>query len=276
MSTPPVHRPPASLLPFVDQVYGYRAPAMPTGVHRGLPSRYLTLVVELIEPLRVSGLGAPVTAHGVVGGLHTKPALIDASGPQEGLQCALTPLGAQALLGLPAAELAGRAVDLADVVGPSARDLLERLHDATSWPERFAVLDAALLRRLGDGAASVPTEVAEAWRLIQATHGRVPVSRLAQHVGWSRRHLSERFRLVTGLTPKQSARVARFEAARSLLLSASTPSLAQVATCCGYADQPHLAREWRELAGCSITTWLREELPFVQDTALAPGAQLPA
>ena len=41
--------------------------------------------------------------------------------------------------------------------------------------------------------------------------------------------------------------------------------LAEVAAECGYADQAHLAREWSELAGCSPTTWLREEFPFLQD-----------
>jgi AraC-like DNA-binding protein len=52
---------------------------------------------------------------------------------------------------------------------------------------------------------------------------------------------------------------------RGALLSPRRPPLADVAADCGYADQQHLAREWRALAGCSISTWLDEELPFVQD-----------
>ena len=76
------HLPPPGLRPFVTSAHGYRVPAMPTGVHRGLPSRHLTLVIELGAPLRVGGLSGSVAAHGVVGGLHTRPALIDASRPQ--------------------------------------------------------------------------------------------------------------------------------------------------------------------------------------------------
>jgi AraC-like DNA-binding protein len=270
------HRVPLPLRPFVAEAHGYRVPANPTGVHRGLPSRHLSLVVELAAPLRLTGLGSPVAAHAVVGGLHTRPALIDAGRPQDGLQYSLTPLGASALLGLPAGELGERAVDLGDVLGPAVGRLVDRLGEAPGWAERFTRLDAALLDRLGGRPDPLPPEVREAWRLVHGSAGRCRVADLAGHVGWSRRHLTERFRLATGLTPKQAARVARFEAARRLLVDPRRPPLAEIAVRCGFADQPHLAREWRALAGCSVGTWLREELPFVQDTAADDGAPSPA
>jgi transcriptional regulator GlxA family with amidase domain len=95
--------------------------------------------------------------------------------------------------------------------------------------------------------------------------GRLPIAEIAGRVGYTRRHLSERFRLATGLTPKQAARIARFEQARHLLSRPERPATARVAASCGYADQAHLSREWRTLAGCTLTTWLEEEFPFLQD-----------
>ena len=260
------HVVPAALRPFVAAAHGYRTPANPVGLHRGLPSRHLSLVVELAAPLRVD-LGGAVAAHAVVGGLHTRPALIDATRPQDGLQYGLTPLAASALLGLPAAELGERVVDLTAVLGRAADRLVADLAAANGWPARFAQLDAALLERLSGRPAGVPPEVREAWRLVLRSDGRRRTGELAEHVGWSRRHLSEQFRLATGLTPKQAARVARFEAARRLLQDLRRPPLADIAVRCGYADQPHLQREWRSLAGCSVGTWLREEFPFLQDDA---------
>ncbi|RBY80596.1 AraC family transcriptional regulator [Geodermatophilus sp. TF02-6] len=270
------HRVPAPLRPFVAEAHGYRAPANPFGVHRGLPSRHLTLVVELAAPLRVSGLGADVAAHAVVGGLHTRPALIDATRAQDGVQYGLTPSAAAALLGVPAAELGGRAVDLAAVLGRTADRLVDDLATATSWAQRFARLDAALLDRLSGTTPAVRPEVREAWRMVLTSDGRRRTGELAAHVGWSRRHLAAQFRLATGLTPTQAARIARFEAARRLLQDPLRPPLADVAARCGYADQPHLAREWRALAGCSVGTWLREELPFVQDDEVFDPAPSPA
>lgn len=268
------HAVPAPLRSLVAGAHGYAVLANPTGHHRGLPSRHLTLVIELLAPLVVAGLGETVRAHGVVGGLHTRPADIDASGPQEGLQYELTPPAASELLGVPAGELQGLAVDLRDVLGAAGDDLVDALHHAPGWRQRFALVDAALLRQLRSvrPGTSPPPEVAEAWRLVFADGGKVRVGEVAAKVGWSRRHLGERFRLATGLTPQEAVRVARFEAAQRQLLCPARPSLADVAAACGYADQPHLAREYKRLAGCTIGTWLAEELPFVQDS-VAPEAQ---
>jgi AraC-like DNA-binding protein len=231
-------------------------------------------VLELRAPLRVSGAGSTVTAHGVAGGLHTRPVMIDASIPQEGLQYALTPPAARALLGVPAGELRGLTLDLADLLGPSVVDLVAELRGTVDWRERFALVDDTLVRRLRNvPREEVPDEVTEAWRLTVGRRGRLRVSDLAEHVGWSRRHLSERFRLATGVTPKEAARIARFETTRDLLSSTRRPALADLAVRCGYADQPHLAREWRSFTGCSISTWMREELPFVHDSMPAELAR---
>ncbi len=170
------HVVPAPLPPFVAPAHGYSTPANPTGLHRGLPSRHLTLVVELAAPLRVSGPGDPVTAHAVIGGLHTQAALIDATRPQEGLQYALTLPAATVLLGLPAVDLAGRPVDLADVVGPAADRLVDDLATATGWAQRSARLDDALVERLSCAAPPVPSDVRKAWRLVHRSIGRCRIA----------------------------------------------------------------------------------------------------
>jgi AraC-like DNA-binding protein len=87
-------------------------------------------------------------------------------------------------------------------------------------------------------------------------------------VGYCRRHLGTLLRAEVGISPKEYQRVARFERSRALLIAAAAsgrPSLADVAAGAGYADQAHLAREWVRLAGCPPSTWIAEELPFVQD-----------
>ena len=102
------------------------------------------------------------------------------------------------------------------------------------------------------------------------------VAEVADEVGYSRRHLGGLLRAEVGLTPKEYQRVARFERSRALVMAAAAAgrvSLADVAARAGYADQAHLAREWVRLAGCPPSTWMAEELPFVQavDPEGAPG-----
>lgn len=102
-----------------------------------------------------------------------------------------------------------------------------------------------------------------------AAGGRLPVAEIARRVGWSRRHLAERFRAETGLGPKEAARVVRFDRARRVLSDRARggrlPDLAALAADGGFADQAHLTREWQAFTGLPPTRWLAEELLFVQD-----------
>ncbi|WP_078872046.1 helix-turn-helix domain-containing protein [Streptomyces sp. NRRL S-337] len=274
-----IARPAPALRPYVSSYVAYRQAGVPPALHRGLPSPRLTLIFTLDEPLTLAGHPDPGQAPGsyvtLLGGLHTRPALITHQGRQSGIQLGLHPLGARALLGLPAGELAGLDLPAEAVLGPRGRDIAERLRAAAGWPERFALLDAHLLRWLdrepgGAGPAPVP-EVARAWQLLTASRGAVPVAALAADIGWSARHLTARFRQETGLTPKTAARVIRFDRARRRLGAAartgSPPLLAELAADCGYFDQAHLAREFRSLAGCPPSRWLAEEFRNVQAPA---------
>ncbi|MDQ6527461.1 helix-turn-helix transcriptional regulator [Nocardioides sp. LHD-245] len=255
---------PAALRPYVAARVPYDVDFGAPGVHRGLPSTTLTLVLPLDEPLRVSWpgeAGSPHAAWGSLSGLHTAPAAVHHDGAQRGIQLALTVEGARALLRRPAADLAGALTDLDEAAVPSAlRELPERLHDLPSWPARVALVDrtlAVLAASSGDPAPRA--EVARALALL--TSG-TPVTGVAEEVGYSRRRLSTLVRAECGLVPKAFQRVARLAAARQLL---GRRPLAEVAARCGYSDQAHLTREWSALAGCTPTTWLRDEFPFVQD-----------
>ena len=263
------------LRPYVERYLGYRQEGFAPGVHRGLPSRHLTFIISLADPVDIAGMPdahqRPGTYQAFLGGLHAAPATIRHEGTQIGVSLDLTPTGARALLGVPAGALAWSVVDLEDVLGPPGRELVDRLADAPTWADRFAVLDAVLARRVVPGTGP-PPETVRAWDRLVASGGTLDVRALASDVGWSRRHLSERFRSELGLPPKVAARVLRFERARRLLQLPARPPLADVAAACGFYDQAHLNRDWRELAGCSPTTWLAEELPSVQDGAAVVGA----
>lgn len=178
-------------------------------------------------------------------------------GGQHGLEVKLSPLAARPLLGIPAPELAGRVVPLDAVLGD---ELTERLADAPGWPERFALLDAALGERL-DRARRAPADVAVAWRRLAATHGSVSISGLARELGWSRRHFGERFREHVGLAPKPAARVLRFRRALELMERDDGARLGEIALECGYYDQAHLNRDFRAFAGSAPGDHLGRRLP---------------
>ncbi|MEU9532420.1 helix-turn-helix domain-containing protein [Streptomyces sp. NPDC048213] len=256
-------RPALALREYVDSYVGFDLRRLPAGVHRGPPSRALTAVISLSDPLEVAaGVddGSPVARFGsVAGGLMCRSVAIHHDGRQQGVQIALTPLGARALYGVPAAELAHRLVPLDELLGRLGAELADRLRSAETWAARFDVLDELLVRAVGP-VSGVRPEVAEAWRRLVAARGCLRGDAVAAELGWSRRYLTERFRGEVGLSPKTVARVLRFEHAHELAAARDPLPWGDVAAVSGYADQAHLVRDWREFTGRSPTAWRRREV----------------
>ncbi len=254
---------------YVGSYVGFDLRGFPAGVHCGPPGRVLTAVISLSDPLEVAaGVDdrSPVTRFAsVAGGLMCRSVAIHHDGRQQGVKVSLTPLGARAVYGMPAAALAHRLVPLDELLGALGIELVDRLRAATTWAARFAALDELLLRAVGraagvDRVPRVRPEVAEAWRRLVTARGRVQVGAVAAELGWSRRYLTERFRGEVGLSPKTFARVLRFEHAHELATAHDPLPWADAATVSGYADQAHLVRDWREFIGRSPTAWRRGEV----------------
>jgi AraC-like DNA-binding protein len=174
----------------------------------------------------------------------------------------------RAILGVPNVELASRVIELSDIWGARATQLVDRVSNTGSWDARFAHLDEAFLRALQPHRLAAPA--VWAWRQLARHAGRVPVSSLAINIGWSRPHFTDRFHAEFGLSPKTAARIFRFEQA-CRMLKAHSRQLVDVALSCGYYDQAHMTREWQALAGSSPRQWIAQEMPFLQDYELRSG-----
>lgn len=152
-----------------------------------------------------------------------------------------------ALLGVPADELRDSSPDLADLWEASrVRTLTERVAG-----DPVAALEA-WVRECGVGGKVDPLG---ARVLAMATAG-LPVAGMAAAVGLSPRQLHRRCLPLFGYGPKHLARVLRF--GRALASARSGLPLARVAVDAGYADQAHLSRDVRDLAGTTPSTLLRE------------------
>jgi AraC-like DNA-binding protein len=89
------------------------------------------------------------------------------------------------------------------------------------------------------------------------TAGRAGIAELAERLGLTERGLHRRAVGAFGYRPKLLHRVLRFR--RAVRLARSGLAFATVAADAGYADQAHLAREVRELAGVPLGVLLAEQ-----------------
>ncbi|UGQ13927.1 helix-turn-helix transcriptional regulator [Yinghuangia sp. ASG 101] len=153
-----------------------------------------------------------------------------------------------AVLGLPAVELRDRRVPLADVWDArEVRVWTGRVAEAEA-PGRVLEHIAALRLR-----ETAPDPVARAVAAGLARGERV--AGLADRVGLSGRQLHRRSVAAFGYGPKTLGRVLRL--GRALELARGGEPFADVAVRAGYADQAHLAREVRSLAGVPLTALVR-------------------
>lgn len=162
----------------------------------------------------------------------------------------LLPGAAGPVLGLPASELLDLRVPLADVW--ELEGLVDRLAAASSPKERRAALERALVVRRAQIGALDPLVLA-ATRRLGLPQARVRA--LSDELGASERQLRRRFHDAVGYGPKVLDRVLRFQRllARLPAVGAGEDELARVAAELGYADQAHLTRECRALAGVPPT-----------------------
>lgn len=150
------------------------------------------------------------------------------------------------VFGVPARRLRDRRVPLAQVWPErSVRTLEERIAHA---PRTGAALEAVAAGRLAEREPRAEREHAAVARLLAA--GR-SVAEVAGAAGLSERQLHRRCSDAFGYGPKTLARVLRMQEA--LRLARRGMPLAAVAASAGYADQAHLSREFRALAGVPVT-----------------------
>ena len=245
---------PPLLAGLVDRVW-YSAGAAALPRKRIFPNGMLELIVTLGEPMRlVEGRGVDRFVAGTLSGLHSGPLTIEMGATQETLGLRLRPAGAYALLARPLDAVSDLTLNLDDLVGRVARELADRVRDATSVAERFRLVHDWVRARV---ARARPLQSAVAWSAAQLERdaGAVPIAALRAETGFSKARLVAAFREQIGFSPKRYARILRFRRALTLLHEGTQPAV-DVALAAGYYDQPHMVADFRAMAGMTPRQFL--------------------
>jgi AraC-like DNA-binding protein len=168
---------------------------------------------------------------------------------------------APALLGLPAAEFLDARPTLSEL---DQQAFADRLADDLSVADNPTdVLERAVLAALRRDRLdpAMPAVVAGLRR------GK-SVAELAEGFGLTERSLHRRSVAAFGYGPKMLQRVLRFQHALRLIRAGRT--YADAAFEAGYADQPHLAREVRALAGVPLGSFLAQPIGTAAPVTLIP------
>ena len=220
----------------------------------------VTIILGFGPPMLVGGPTLePAEHHSFVAALTDTYAVTE-HGALHGIQIDLSPLGAHMLFGMAMHELSGELVVALEDVLDDAPELVERLYEAPGWDARFALLDRYIGAR-AEAARPPSPDAAYAWARLSETGGRLRIGALARELGCSRRHLTARFAEQIGPPPKTTARLLRFQRALQRLGRDDGSRIAEIAQDCGYYDQAHLNRDFRELSGATPREVVASMLP---------------
>jgi AraC-like DNA-binding protein len=150
----------------------------------------------------------------------------------------------------------GRSISLDSVWHEQA--LRERIRNEGSPPEdSLRIVDDVLCKR--SSGRSPRRHVMAAVRLLRVCS----VRDAAKKLGISERRLHLVFCEDVGMSPKQWSRVQRFQRALTMLHSGADMRWAELAAACGYSDQSHFSRDFRDFSSIDPTTYCSFRGPWL-------------
>lgn len=221
------------------------------------PTGSTVAVVVLGDPIIETaddGDGASVTTdRGFLVGPHTRPVINEPTGETFAVGVVGTPVGCEALFGVPPSRIKG-GVALLEDTWPAAVALRPRLLAAPDKDAMLDVLEAFLVEHLAPAPPGL-ARCARAVALLEAEPTR-PIAAVAEELGISHAHLDREFTRVVGITPRALARLLRMRRLLAAIDVQRDVGWADLAADLGWFDQAHLIRDFKRHTGVTPSQYL--------------------
>ncbi|HEY6503974.1 MAG TPA: helix-turn-helix domain-containing protein [Chitinophagaceae bacterium] len=228
------------------------------------PTPQNSLFFYIDDPIQVlfdDNRGFVLQPHSVIVGPQLTPVKIDINQHHKAVRIGFHPGGLHRLLGLSLHEMVDGNYNAADVFG----NVMERVHQQLQEAEGFDaiknVAEQFLLEQLQRTRPVLPFDLAMLQLLKH--QGNKPIEEIASLSCLSLRQFERVCRQRIGLPPKLFARITRFSKAYRLRENFPFMRWTAIAYECGYFDQMHFIRDFKEFAGVApgIITKELEQLP---------------
>jgi AraC-like DNA-binding protein len=160
------------------------------------------------------------------------------------------------IAGVAANELTNRIVSLEELWGSEATRLRDKLLFAPRIDQKLELLRRAFQLRAARNSQPSWAPIARRALHLMTENVRPPrVNELAASIGVSTRHLRRTFTALIGISPKEFARIIRFQ--RAANAASSKINWSAIAADAGYYDQAHMISEFRALVGTTPERFMR-------------------
>jgi len=153
-------------------------------------------------------------------------------------------------------DLKDGSANIEQILGIDLVTLTYQLQESNNWTAQKQLIETAMRQKFPDMNSFLNHNVLVAMDEANKVHGNISIKKLAICTGVSQRQLERLFLKHTGLSPKTFCTTLRMRRVLDLLRNSQRTSLARLALACGYADQAHLANEFRRVMGTSISAYM--------------------
>jgi AraC-like DNA-binding protein len=272
------HKPAPPLHLAVEAIWLYSGYQPPHRLERILPSGTIEWVINLREkrfrcydPKTFQTMADHPGA--IIAGPRSRVQIIDTEQQTEIMGVHLRPGGQRLLTGIPAHEFAERDVPLENLWGSRADDFRQQLIAAPTPREKLLSLERLLAERLCLDRRP-HRAVPEALRRLEPSDTPLRQADLAAELGLSSRRFIEVFTACVGLTPKVYARIRRFQKALISIHGTASFDWARLALDCGWCDQAHMIRDFKQFSGLTPAQYGRLQGEFMLHVPIEERGQI--
>lgn len=174
------------------------------------------------------------------------------------------PWGAYHFFDKPVKDFLDQTLDARELWGNQITDLREELKSQPSIEEKFSVVEKFLLEQYGKFKRD-DRAIDNVIKWIREQKGMMSVEEIGSRAGLSKKQLERKFLSTVGTTPKTFARITRFLNLCQNLEDHKGRTLTELTHDCGYYDQAHFIKEFKEFSGYTPKEFYERENVYFTD-----------
>lgn len=247
------------LTPFVKYYWVFEQNYLARTIERGIPIGCMQLVFHRKNQVFSTAINDYQPRAFVDGQMSTYWDL-HYEGENETVAVTFTPQGIQAFFNAPMVEFFNKNIPVERLGDRQFADLQQTVLNADDKIECIGIIEDFLLKRLVQVNPDI-TGCEYTVRQLES-NANVSIKELSSVSNICYKQFYRRFMGNVGISPKQFAKIIRFQKTLSAFQNGFNSNLTELAFKCGYYDASHIVREFKEFSGYAPNEYINMYNPF--------------